>query len=321
MTGSGGPRVVAVVVAYNRRELLVAALDALGSQTRPVDEVVVVDNASTDGSGEAARDHTACSEVVTLPRNTGGAGGFAVGLAHAVRALDADVVWLMDDDTVPTATALERLLAARTAYPGNVTLLGSRAVWTDGRNHPMNLPRRRPLASAAAVAAAALAGAIPVRSSSFVSMLVEASAVRRHGLPVADYFLWNDDFEYSARLLRRGVGLYVPGSVVEHRTRTFGSTDADPGERFQFEVRNKLWMFTRSHAFGPADMLLYGGSTALRWLRTITRSPRRDVVLRAGRRGLREALVRGPRPTPAVLAGLGPVSDEVAAVEKSAGRA
>ena len=72
--------------------------------------------------------------------------------------------------------------------------------------------------------------------------------VRERGLPVADYFLWNDDFEYSTRLIRGNVGLYCPDSVVVHKTKVFGSTDADPGERFFYEVRNKVWMFTRSPA-------------------------------------------------------------------------
>ena len=320
MVSSADVRVVAVVVAYNRRELLAAALDGLLAQTRPVDAVLVVDNASDDGSGDVARGHPVGPEVVVLPRNTGGAGGFAAGLAHAVLALSADLVWLMDDDTVPTPSALEHLLVARSSYLGEVTLLGSRAVWVDGRDHPMNVPRRRPWARAGELAAARSVGAVPVRSSSFVSMLVDARAVRRHGLPVAAYFLWNDDFEYSARLLRRGVGLYVPASVVEHRTRTFGSTDVDPGERFSLEVRNKVWMFTRSRALGPRDALLYGASTLRRWGRTVRRSPARAVVVRAGVRGLRQAVRHGPQASQDVLAGLGPVSDEVAVLERAVDR-
>lgn len=320
MVSSADVRVVAVVVAYNRRELLAEALDGLLAQTRPADAVLVVDNASDDGSCDVARRHPVGPEVVVLPRNTGGAGGFATGLAHAVLSLSADLVWLMDDDTVPTPSALAHLLSARSSYPGEVTLLGSRAVWVDGRDHPMNVPRRRPWARAGEIAAARAAGAVPVRSSSFVSMLVDAGAVRRHGLPVAAYFLWNDDFEYSARLLRHGVGLYVPASVVEHRTRTFGSTDVDPGERFSLEVRNKVWMFTRSRALGPRDALLYGASTLRRWGRTVRRSPARAVVVRAGVRGLRQALEHGPRASQDVLAGLGSVSDEVAVLERAVDR-
>ena len=102
---------------------------------------------------------------------------------------------------------------------------------------------------------------MPVRSASFVSVMCDADAVRERGLPVADYFLWNDDFEYTTRLTRRRAGLYVPGSVVVHKTRVFGSTDVDPGERFSLEVRNKVWLFTRSAGLSPAEKLLYGGST------------------------------------------------------------
>ena len=113
--GSGG--VVAVVVAHDRRELLLEGLAALAAQTRRPDLVVVVDNASGDGSAAAVTTWSAGRDLpvdlVVLDRNTGGAGGFAAGLARAVHTHAADVVWLMDDDTVPTPTALDRALAAR----------------------------------------------------------------------------------------------------------------------------------------------------------------------------------------------------------------
>ncbi|MGP7959874.1 glycosyltransferase [Sanguibacter sp. A247] len=312
-----GGRVVAVVVAFNRRDLLQDALDALAAQTRPLDAILVVDNASTDDSADVARRHPAAPVVVTLERNTGGAGGFAAGIAHAVASLDADGVWLMDDDTIPTPTALAELLAAWAAHPVPVDAAGSRVLWTDGRDHPMNTPRSRPGTSRAALATAKRAGVVPVRSTSFVSMLVSADAVRTHGLPVADYFIWNDDFEYSCRLLREGTGLHVPASVVEHRTKTFGATDADPGDRFYFEVRNKVWLFTRSHALGGGERLLYGASTLRRWVRTIARSRARGVLLRAGGRGLRDGVLRRPQPTSRVLAGLA-LADDVAALDRSA---
>ncbi len=312
---SAEPRVVAVVVAYNRRDLLVESLDALAGQTRAVDAVLVVDNRSDDDSAVVASEHPVGATVLEMSRNTGGAGGFAAGIAHAVESMDADLVWLMDDDTIPLPGALEALLEARAAYPGPVALLGSRVVWHDGREHPMNTPRTRPGASPRALSRAAEAGSLPVRSSSFVSMLVDARAVRHHGLPVADYFIWNDDFEFSCRLLRHGTGLYVPGSVVEHRTRTFGATDVDPGERFYYEVRNKLWMLLRSPALAPEERVLYAGSSARRWARTFARSSRRSVLVRSAARGLRDGLVRGPRPTSQVLAGATPWGDEVVAIE------
>lgn len=308
------PCVVAVVVAYNRRDLLSDALDALARQTRSLDAVLVVDNASDDDSAAVAREHPVGARVVGLPRNTGGAGGFAAGMAHAVEAMEADLVWLMDDDTIPTPTALAELLRARDDHEGPVALLGSRVVWHDGRDHPMNTPRSRPGASRSERDRAADVGGMAVRSSSFVSMLVDARAIRYFGLPVADYFIWNDDFEFSCRLLRHGTGLFVPASVVEHRTKAFGSTDADPGERFYYEVRNKVWMFRRSAALSPAERILYGGATLRRWVRTIVRSSDRGLLRREGTRGLLDGIRHEPRPAAEVLDGT-PVVGDVARIE------
>lgn len=295
--------VAAVVVTHNRRDLLTECLDALGRQSRPVDRTIVVDNASTDGTAEALAARSDV-EVVSLSRNIGGAGGFAAGLATALAA-DAEAVWLLDDDTIPEPSALDEVIQARDTYPGPTpSVVASRVVWTDGRDHPMNTPRTRPGASAADMDAAASVGARPIRSASFVSVLVDSDAVRRHGLPIADYFLWNDDFEFTTRLLRDGVGLYRPSSVVVHKTRTYGSSDADPGERFYYEVRNKVWTFTRSPALTPAERLLYGGSTLHRWGRTVIRSHHRGVLWDGLRRGLREAR-SAPRPTSDVLATAG----------------
>jgi GT2 family glycosyltransferase len=295
----------AVVVAYNRRELLRVALQALTDQTHQVDRVHVVDNASSDGTSEMVSEQFPQMHLHTLEANTGGAGGFAAGIAYAVDE-GADLIWLMDDDTVPTSTALAELLRARDAADVRPpALVASRVVWTDGRDHPMNTPRVRPRVSSEERSAAASLGCLPIRSASFVSVLVDAQAVREVGLPEAEFFLWNDDFEFTTRMLRRRRGLYCPSSVVEHRTRTFGSTNADPGERFYFEVRNKVWTFFRSSGLSPTEKLLYGGSTLRRWSATFAASHDRGVLWSGLRRGLKDGVVRGPRPASVVLADAG----------------
>jgi GT2 family glycosyltransferase len=287
--------VQAVLVAHNRRELLEQAIAAVMEQSRAPDVVHVVDNASTDGTTEMVASSFANVQLHTLPTNTGGAGGFAAGLAYAIAA-GADLVWLMDDDTVPSSTALEELVTAYERYPGRPpAVVASRVLWTDGRDHPMNTPRTRPGVDRAELAVASSVGCIPVRSASFVSVLVATDAVREHGLPEADFFLWNDDFEFTTRLLRHRVGLYCPASTVEHRTKTFGSTNADPGERFYYEVRNKVWTFTRSDGLSLKEKALYGGSTARRWVSTFAASRRRALLFDGLRRGLVDGLRRGPR--------------------------
>ncbi len=297
-----------MVVTWNRRRLLVEALAALEGQTLPPRRIVVVDNASTDGTSELLRTDYRHLEVVSLRSNTGGAGGFAAGIERAL-TFDPELVWLLDDDTVATPTAAERLVTAWSSYGAGElprpALLASRVVWTDGRDHPMNTPRVKPGVSSAERAAAAAVGAVPIRSASFVSVMCDASVVRDRGLPVADYFLWNDDFEYSTRLIRSRVGLAVPASVVVHKTSTFGSTDVDPGERFVLEVRNKVWLFTRSRGLGPVEKLVYGGSTLRRWARTIARSRDRRTLLLGLRTGLAAGLRTRPRTNGEVLTAAG----------------
>jgi GT2 family glycosyltransferase len=314
MISSPRPRVVAVVVAFNRRDLLAEVLAALAAQTEPLASVVVVDNASTDDSAAVAEAAGPLVDLVRLERNTGGAGGFAAGIAHALVEHAPDWLWLMDDDTVPTSSALEHLLAGAEATGSAVA--GSRVIWTDGSDHPMNTPRRKPFASRAERERAEAAGAMAIRSTSFVSLLARAAEVRRAGLPIADYFIWNDDFEYSTRLLRDSRGVHVPASVVVHKTRVLGSTDADPGPRFYYEVRNKLWMLRRSRSLRPSEKVLYGAATLRRWARTLRRSAEPAVLRDALRRGWRDGWRTEPRPTAEVLAGL-PVSLAVASADPS----
>jgi rhamnopyranosyl-N-acetylglucosaminyl-diphospho-decaprenol beta-1,3/1,4-galactofuranosyltransferase len=299
---SNDQQVVAVIVTWNRRDLLAQALRATLAQTRPPDRVLVVDNASTDGTAELLRHEFPGVDSVRTTSNSGGAGGFALGIREALDTPDV-LVWLMDDDTIPEPTALAALLAARVAYDGPTpALVASRVLWTDGRDHPMNTPRRRPWVRRPAHLRASDVGCIPIRSASFVSVLVDGSVIRERGLPIADYFLWNDDFEFTTRMIRGNVGLSCPASVVVHKTRTFASTDREPGERFFYEVRNKVWLFTRSRGLNPLEKVAYGGRSVLRWATTVTGSHNRATLLRCLARGFASGIAAGPRPTDEVLA-------------------
>jgi GT2 family glycosyltransferase len=302
---AGQPRVAAVVVTCNRRDLLLESLAAVHAQTRPPEAVIVVDNASADDTAAAVRKHYPAVQLAELSRNTGGAGGFAYGMALAL-AGGADLLWLLDDDTVPEPGALAAMLDARGHRAVSPpVLVASRVVWTDGRAHPMNTPRPKPFMRAAERQAAAGAGCLPIRSASFVSILVDAAACRRRGLPQAGYFLWNDDFEFTTRLLRGQAGWLCPASVAVHKTATFGSTDADPGPRFFYEVRNKIWTLRASAPLAPWERVLYGGSTLRRWARTFARSRDRGALARAFGRGVAAGVRSGPPATGEVLAAAG----------------
>jgi rhamnopyranosyl-N-acetylglucosaminyl-diphospho-decaprenol beta-1,3/1,4-galactofuranosyltransferase len=148
-------------------------------------------------------------------------------------------------------------------------------------------------------------GCARIRSASFVSVLLDAGAVRERGLPVADYFLWNDDFEYTLRLLRGRAGLLCRDSVVVHRTAT---PHFDVATRFFHEVRNKTWLFTRSRCLAPGERVLYAGATLRRWAGAIAGAPDRVGLLRTLARGLWAGLRAGPRPNDEVLSRTGSAS-------------
>jgi GT2 family glycosyltransferase len=134
-----------------------------------------------------------------------------------------------------------------------------------------------------------------------VSLLIAAPDCRRAGLPQAEFFLWNDDFDFTTRLLRGQTGLYCPASVVVHKTRTFGGTETASPDRFFYEVRNKIWTL-RSHGLAPLEQVLYTGSTLRRWLRTYAGSTDRRALRSALGRGIAVGARTRPRPNEDVLA-------------------
>src|SRR5699024_9954171 len=173
---------VAIVVSYNRADLLKECLDGLAAQTTPLERVIVIDNGSTDHAVEIARNHPDNADVHELADNLGGAGGFAPGVAWALDAYDPTCVWLMDDDTIPTPHAHERLLNAAEEYPNQsgrpLQVRSSRVVSTEGRLHPMNTARVRLGASCVKRSDSIAVESLPIRTASFLAAFLSASASR-----------------------------------------------------------------------------------------------------------------------------------------------
>jgi len=227
---SGEPpaRIIAVVVTYNRLQLLQRLLERLDRETA-LSEVIVVDNASTDGTSDwlaALDDRTGDDDHRTVPvfartlaRNSGGAGGFHDGLELAVER-GADLVWLMDDDGLPDPDCLERLLGARTAA-GGLDFWGPVVVDEDAPDRlvfPIRLPgSARVVHRLADVTAAARHGLIRDIVIPFNGVLVTRELVERIGYPRAEFFIWGDDHEYRLRAEAAGARIAtVVGARVLH---------------------------------------------------------------------------------------------------------
>lgn len=241
-------RICGLVVTYNRLGLLKECLQAILQQTRPVDKLLVVDNCSTDGTAvwltEFAQRHPVC-EVLRLQENMGGAGGFAAGVKAAVLG-GTDYTWLMDDDTIASPQALEKLLDL--AEEKQAGFVCSKVLWTDGNLHPRNLPggKMRPLHKGDQVDSYQVT--CQCELATFVSVLIPSPVVYRVGLPIKEFFIWCDDVEYTTRISEAGyTNYYCAESEVVHKTGEVGSysvADALPSmaPRFFYQVRNQCYL-------------------------------------------------------------------------------
>ena len=210
MTDQRGRRIVAVVVTFNRLEMLQRQLQRL-AEAPELDEVLVVDNASTDGTGEWLRTQPVTAE--TLTENTGGAGGFSHGLERAV-ASGAELVWLMDDDGLPEPDCLALLLE----HAGDLDFWGPVVVDRADPERlvfPIRLPGgSRVVHAMADVRRAARDGLIRDIVIPFNGVLVTRALVERIGLPRKEFFIWGDDHEYRLRAERAGARI---ATVVDAR--------------------------------------------------------------------------------------------------------
>jgi GT2 family glycosyltransferase len=122
------PRVIAIVVNHNGRAFLRDTFRGLAAQTRPIDDVLVVDTGSTDGSADWARSRLGDDAVMAVRGQFGRA---VMSALRDPRTAGMDWLWLLHDDCAPEPEALERLLAEAESRP-SASILGPKLVsWTN----------------------------------------------------------------------------------------------------------------------------------------------------------------------------------------------
>jgi len=194
-------RVCAVVVTHNRRRLLERCLDTLFDQVRPPDTILVVDNASTDGTSELLSRQFPHVTARRLPRNEGGAGGFAEGMGWAL-AQGADWIWLLDDDVTADRDCLKELLEV--SMVGGKSVIVPRRLTVDGED----------CASEAILVEEAQRFDVircdphreryhPIDLFTFEGPLIHRSVAERVGVPNRKLFICGDDILYAIRINRR----------------------------------------------------------------------------------------------------------------------
>lgn len=237
-------KVAAVVVTYNRLDLLQQCVEKLRIQSSPCD-IMIVDNASTDGTAH----WLACQQDIQYRitgRNLGGAGGFNYGMRWAVE-VGYDYVWVMDDDTLPQPDVLGKMLEADMILEGKYGWLSSVALWIDGSECKMN--RQKPKRSCYEYYPLLKHGLLLAEQATFVSLFLRSENIYRFGLPIKEFFIWGDDIEFTRRIaVRGGLPCFIVGkSQVVHATKSnVGSNvaldDADRIDRYFYAFRNEAYL-------------------------------------------------------------------------------
>jgi len=204
------PAVVAVVVTHRRPDELAKSLDAVTSQSRRPDHLIVVDNDFGNDPTERVHDLVVGQPIPTTylgsRRNLGGAGGFALGMLHAL-SLGTEWVWLADDDGRPQdAEVLATLLACAQRH-GLAEVSPMICDLADPER--LAFPLRRGLAWRRMVSElrteASLPDLMPNIAHLFNGALFRASTLDAVGVPDLRLFFRGDETELHRRLLRSGL--------------------------------------------------------------------------------------------------------------------
>ncbi len=273
-------KVIAIVVTYNRKDLLAECLSSLQEQTYKLSKIILIDNASTDGTYDfihtSGRFNQDLIEYVQMETNTGGAGGFYEGIRRA-REMSCDWIWVMDDDTIPDNNALEELIEKKNMIGEEVSFVSSCVYGLNGEymNVP-NIAETRGQNGYRDWYCQLQNSAVKIADATFVSTLINKKAVLECGLPCKDFFIWGDDTEYTMRIIKNYGPAYLIGtSKVIHKRfnakRLLLQEETAPGriDMYKYFYRNNLinkslYMSKRSFV----KFLLGGIRTSLKSLGT-----------------------------------------------------
>ena len=251
--------ITALVVTYNRLDLLKECLNAIKSQTLPVQKIIVVDNNSSDGTTEYLHQLADSNmKICFMKKNLGGSGGFFEGIKYFVENNYGEYLWIMDDDTIPQTDALSKLVQA--AGDKNFGFLASNVRWIDKSAAVMNVPvvdqrkwnqnfdKDNFLPTVILV--------------SFVSILIPKIVIEKVGLPYKEFFIWGDDTEYTSRISQQFTSYFVPKSIVIHKMKQNCGVDiitdqSNRLDRYFYSFRNRTFLAQKKH--GKVKLKSYAG--------------------------------------------------------------
>lgn len=243
-------KIIAVVVTFNRRELLKRNIQCL-RRNKPVSSIVIVNNGSTDGTREWL--DTQSDLTVIHQDNVGGSGGFYSGMEYACR-LGADWIWCMDDDVFPRPDCLDMLL--KEATDDGIGILAPRRLM-EGKVFCHDFQRYNLSNPFASMYRQKLSGQeitrpTEIQGTAFEGPFIRREVVEKIGLPNKDLFIFCDDTDYCLRAVLEGFRMvYVPHALMD-KEKFFSNDSWSERSRKKkwkryYQIRNSAYL---NHHYG-----------------------------------------------------------------------
>jgi GT2 family glycosyltransferase len=202
--------VASVTTAYNSAHEVARHVDALLAQKRPLQEIIVVDNASSDGTSALLAEHYPQVTVLRMPENLGTGGALAAGLRYAGLERKHDWIWMFDQDSMPVPGALDLMLQGSQQLNGCASEVGILAALPVNRNNETSstpwLWRNKFVKPAAELLKQPVFFADLVITS---GSMVRRQVVEKIGFPRPDFFIDFVDYEYCLRARSHGYKIAV----------------------------------------------------------------------------------------------------------------
>jgi hypothetical protein len=243
-------KIVAIIVTWNKQQHVIRCIDSVLASTYPIKKVIVVDNASSDGTAKTIKDRYCNSTIVELlenPKNLGGSGGFYTGIKAALDH-QPGYLWLLDNDVTVDPDALKNLIFVM-EQEQSAGIVGSKVyfaqapeiIWGLGAYVNYRLGHISVVGDKVKDSGQ-YSRVMKLDYVPMCSFLISTEVVQQIGLVDPEYFVYSDDVDYCTRAKQAGFEVYnAPNSVAWHDV-TLHSQRLSPFAAYYF-TRNYIYYF------------------------------------------------------------------------------
>ena len=240
--------IAAIVVTYNRKILLLENIESLLKQTISHRlDIIIIDNNSTDGTFDTIKRYINNKKIIYINTGTnlGGAGGFHYGIKYASKR-NYKFLWIMDDDCIPLNNALEQFLHYDKIIKDKYGFLSSKVLWKDNTICKMNVQRKTVFRTLKDFES----DIGDITMASFVSLFIPVEVIKFIGLPIKEFFIWTDDWEYTRRISKKYKCYLINKSTVIHKTKSnlganIALDELNKLNRYKYLYRNDVFLYKR----------------------------------------------------------------------------